>query len=107
MCSYSDDDCCEDEASYDLMGIVDSQRKVVNLNLNLNWKSHFSGVNGTSFNDSNGTTIIKEHTFLIVWPKQDSFNLYCRFGLGSLIEQIETSLEQVGDDNNYASWYLY
>ena len=85
--AYSDDEFdAEEVESCELHGIVDSSDRLVNLNLESNWKSHFSGIIKTL--NYSSTHNLK---FLIVWPKQDSLKFYCRFGLSSLIGRMESS----------------
>ena len=81
-----------DENDYQLRGLVDSCDRSINLTFQVDGDKHFSGC-GKDFKDAARSSPNDEFKILIVWPKHNTFNFLCRFGLSSLIHRIESSIE--------------
>ena len=87
---------------------VDSNDVVRNLNLKkLNWKNQRVGSNRNflatyrQLRENSQTTknygfVMRQndfyHCILVIWPKHQSVNMYCRYGIHSLLDRLESSL---------------
>lgn len=73
---------------------VDSSDSPIDLTLELDRQKHYSGY-GRMF--TSGSLAVEEtdfsDTILVVWPKHQSFQLFCRYGHRSLLDEIEKSYQ--------------
>ena len=100
-------------SSYTISKWIDSQDTFVNLNIEVNWEKQCVGPNIESLSkerknpdqnvevfkteQSDGTFLIRKHIYyrhavLFIWPKRQSYQIYCRFGIHSLVNRWEKTL---------------